>query len=591
MSNNTNRNIVLPREKIKKQKKTTKSKRLEKYTWGVGIEHETHLFHEPLQKNNNTPIKDFILFDAYEPTLRLLKAHEAGKIKLSHRDLDLLENIPFEATGRKCNGVAVLKKAPINMPEFITTKPITSIRTGKRGMESYCNEILDIQDDFIELLKRDKTVQKQDEKYGMIRTFPYSMSNYILFPKKTNTSNYIFDKVGRGKKINPEYNGSFHITITLPYTQKTTDKVFINRHKNYANQLQWLEPLLLTAFFSCDDKAVGTTEKRVRGSYRILRIGWGNLAGSDIRKIEKGIGRYSTVDSYWRDGLDYFEKDKLKPCLSPTPPAKKEGGLSALSSNFRTFDASKTDKYERSGAPMKKPYGMEFRIFDHFQDVYLIELCKVLVYIAENSRNHVSKKYVYKNKAWIKAVQNVMMNGWRAVLDDDYIKELRHILNLKINTKSRIAYDIFETINKELFRKNKNGDYSYLMLQEKYKSPPKLPNINRKSWDHGFMIKLNREKPLLNKYNKFVMSLPVDKTSIIQIKKLYRNIFKTPGWMKNFEDVIYFLERWEQINVIKKCGIITHIELIGTNHIRNFNDPILYDWMFAGSEEYNKNFI
>ena len=40
------------------------------------------------------------------------------------------------------------------------------------------------------------------------------------------------------------------------------------------------------------------------------------------------------------------------------------------------------------------------------------------------------------------------MDG-ETLLDDDYVKELRHILNLKINTKSRVAYDIFETINKE----------------------------------------------------------------------------------------------------------------------------------------------
>ena len=56
--------------------------------------------------------------------------------------------------------------------------------------------------------------------------------------------------------------------------------------------------------------------------------------------------------------------------------------------------------------------------FDHFQDEYLPELGKVLIYVAENSRIHKSKKYVYKNKAWIKAVQHVMMNGWRAILDE-----------------------------------------------------------------------------------------------------------------------------------------------------------------------------
>ena len=71
------------------------------------------------------------------------------------------------------------------------------------------------------------------------------MSNYILFDGKPH----------------PEYTGSYHVTMTLPYTDKTTTKEFRNMHINFANQMQWLEPLLLTAFFSCDDKAVGTKRK------------------------------------------------------------------------------------------------------------------------------------------------------------------------------------------------------------------------------------------------------------------------------------------------------------------------------------------
>jgi hypothetical protein len=575
ISNNSTR--IVPKVKMIKKTSNTRVKKLEKYTWGVGIEHETHFFHEP-KAGQKIPIKDFILFDAFNPTLRLLKAHEAGKITLSHRDLDLLENIPFEATGRKCNGEFVLQKAPINMPEFITTRPVSSLKTGKRGMESYCNEIISIQDDFIYLLLRDKTVKKQFVKYGTLMTYPFSMSNYVIFPKNTTTSTYKIDKVGKNNKVNPEYTGSYHITLTLPYTTKTTDKVFIERHRNYANQLQWLEPLLLTAFFSGDDKAVGTTEKRIRGSYRISRIGWGNLAGRDLRKIHKGIGRYSTVESHWRDGMEFFEKEKLKPCLSPTPPAIREGGLSALSSNFRTFDASKEDKYERSGAPMKKPYGMEFRIFDHFKDDYLVELCKVLIYVAENSRKHTTKKFVYKNKAWIGAVQSIMMGGWRAEVSDDYVKELREHLNLNIKTKSKTALDIFATINKELFQKHKNGDYPFLMLDKKYKKPPILPDINRKSWEHGFMIKLNRDATLLKKYNKFVADIPLGMSSVTVIKQIYKDVFKTDGWMRNFEDVLYYLERWEQVKLTKKCGVITHITLLTTYHVRNFNDEIWHMW-------------
>jgi hypothetical protein len=596
---NTNRPIkfTVANKIYGKKRKSDRIKRLEKYTWGIGIEHEMHIFHKPLDYTTKK-IENFILVDSFEPTLRLLQAADEGRIKITVKDMELLESVPFEATGRKCNGEFVLQKAPVNMPEFITTKPISSLKTGKRSIEHYCREILEHQNRFFKLMEMDKTVKKQIKKYGPLASFPFGMSNYVAFPKN-NDEIYKFDKDKSNKiKINPEYTGSYHITITLPYTKLTTDRKFIEKHQNFANQLQWLEPLLLTAFFSCDDKAVGTTQKRIRGSYRILRVGWGNLAGSDIRKFKRGIGRYSVIDSFWRDGLDFYQKDKLKPCIKPTPPAVREGGISALSSNFRTFDASKEDKHERSGAPMKKPYGMEFRIFDHFQDEYLSELCKVIVYVAENSRVHTSNKYVYKNKAWIKAVQNVMMNGWRSILDDDYINELRTILGINIKTKSKIALKVFEVINKELFTKNKNGDYTFLMLDKKYKTPPILPNINRRSWDHGFMIKLNREPKIFAKYNKFISDIPNGKNSYDDIKNIYKKHFMSEGWMRNFDDVLYFMESHERLFASKfrlyhTNSKITYIEIKNKykKKIINFNDQINTEWYYYLTDLLGQNIL
>ena len=100
-----------------------------------------------------------------------------------------------------------------------------------------------------------------------------------------------------------------------------SSKTFRDMHINFANQMQWLEPLLLTAYFSCDDKAVGTTEKRARGSFRVLRIAWGNFAGSNVENFKKGIGRYANINTYWRDNFNFYEKDKLKPCIKPSPYA------------------------------------------------------------------------------------------------------------------------------------------------------------------------------------------------------------------------------------------------------------------------------
>ena len=100
--------------------------------------------------------------------------------------------------------------------------------------------------------------------------------------------------------------------------------------------------------------------------------------------------------------------------LSPELKKKEPGAVSGFSSNFRTFGSTDPDRpwHRESGVGMTKPNGVELRIFDHFDSYYLQELCKIVIYIAENSRIHQTKKYVYKNKAWIEALQKIMMHGW-----------------------------------------------------------------------------------------------------------------------------------------------------------------------------------
>ena len=557
--------------------KNKRKKRLQHHKWGFGLEHETHLFHinYSYYDNDNKNLKAFELFDSESVVNRILKADFNGKIKLNQEDKELIQSkIPFEKTGRKCNGVQVLKKAPYLMPEFITTNPFSSLKTGVKPIYEYKDELRTLQDRFLNILyDNDARTNTQCDKKGYIGSFPFGMSNYVLF----------------GGKPNPEYTGSYHITMTLPYTDKTTTKAFREMHINFANQMQWLEPLLLTAFFSCDDKAVGTTEKRARGSFRVLRVAWGNFAGSNVQNFKKGIGRYANVNTFWRDGFNFHEKDKLKPCIKPSPSAIKEGGITTLSSDFRTFGPDPNNPAERiSGASMDKPNGMEFRIFDDFKVDDLPRLLDLMIHIAENSIHHTTKKFVNKNTSWINATQKIMLNGWRTILDEDYINELRTALNLKINTESRLAFNVLSVINKEVYNKNRNGDIPFLLNngRKPYKTAMKMPTINRRSWDNGFMIKLNNNKGLMIKYNKFILDLKK-----IGNKKIKRNdaldifykYFNKTIWGHNFDDVLYFMEFWyNSVKIHKsKIGNIIGISVISKkiSKLTNFNNNIIIQFL------------
>lgn len=584
MLTNNRGSTTLRNEELKKESKKSRFKRLKDYHWGIGLEHEMQVFHKP-PINSNKNIDSFIMFNGKPRIEELLKTD-----KISILDKEFLEQIPFEPTGRKCNGKVVLEKTPIPMPEFVTEKPFNTLRD-KRPIESYCVEIKEKENLYFKLLHLNEKTVKTEEKYGQLNQFPFGTCNYFKYPLNTGTD-YKFKKDKNGKdKLHTDYLGSYHITLTLPYTKKMSLDKFTKIHQNFANQIQWLEPLLITAFFSSDQKAVGTEKKRIKGSYRIVRVGWGNLAGSDVRKFNKGIGRYANIKPYWREDLVFHNMKKANYCENLAPKLKKvePGAVSGFSSNFRTFGSTDPNRpwHRESGIGMTKPNGVELRIFDHFDSYYLQELCKLVIYIAENSRVTQSKKYVYQNKYWIKALQNIMLHGWNAEIPKEYIDDLRKELGLKIKTKSKIAYDVLYQINEELYKKNKDGDYTYLFLDSITK--PKLPEINRRSWEMGFMLKLNRNKDLMNKYNKLLQELSDKEITLNEYKKIFCKYFDINIWKNDLIDIIYFMEACNIINLKYNIdGTIESIKLknIDMKPIKNFNIEIVQEWNRPYLEEF-----
>jgi len=556
-------------------------KKLKDYNWGLGIEHEMHVFHSP--RISQGPIQDFILFDSDSVVQRLLEAKENGKLNISDDDYEFLKSIPFETSGRLCNNEWVIKKVPFRMPEFVTFQPFCSLRN-RRDLLNMTLDIVELKKKFYKLLMLDKQTQQLVKKYGQLIEYPFGMTRYLKCPLATKTGSYIFEKSKGGKEIiRPEYNGSYHITFTLPHKENITNKEFIKMHQNFANQLQWLEPLMLTAYFSGDEYAPGTIKKRVRGSFRVMIIGWGNFAGSDIRLFNQGIGRYAKTKTFWRENLFFEDVDKLAPCYPPSPAALKEKAITSLSSDFRTFGSTDPERPEHreSGIGMTAPNGIEFRIFDHFADKDIGNLSMLVSLVAENSRVTQTRGYVYKNRTWIKELHNIMANGYKAKLSMAYINLLRTKLGLKINTKSIIAFDVFETIYKELYNKNIFGDWSKIfnslqpdLLKENRMNV--VPQINKKSWQLAFMVKANRKKSIIEKYNKLSAYLFFIKE--IDYKKFYTAIIDIFGvnWRDDVDDIAYFYETYKDAQIIKnENGTIKRIKVDKKiSKIINFNEKI-----------------
>jgi hypothetical protein len=341
---------------------------------------------------------------------------------------------------------------------------------------------------------------------------------------------------------------------------------------------------LLSCYFTGDEYAPGSLQSRVRGSFRVMMIGWGNLAGSDIRLFNKGIGRYSKTPTYWRENLKFKDIDKLKPCYKPSIMALKENGYSSLSSDFRTFGSTDPNRpsFRESGMPMSKPNGVEFRIFDHFPDKYIKQLVLFVSLVAENSRVTKTRGYVYENKIWINETHNIMKNGYKAKISNEYIKLLRKKIGIKIDTKSIIAIDIFKQIYKELWDKNIDGEW--MKIFNCYQKPDYneyvIPNINKKGWQFAFMLICNRDKSILNNFNKLSKYLNENNSiSLNEFKKQILNLFGNK-WKYDIEDLAYFYESLKYIELIKNEDYsISNLKIINNIPIiKNFNEQIIFNF-------------
>lgn len=554
-TNNQPRTISILELIEQKKKHTAQEKKLENMTWGMGLEHEAQFFYIPQRYDSVYTLDEIVAMATQLPATELLEWYG-----LKESDRELLEKIDFEMTGRKCGGKVVLDRLdfeydgrtePLRMPEFITDNPFSTLKN-KKTIMNYFNQLLEKEKRYTDLMYKNPVVRKFVDKESLsIGQYPFGMCSNI---RVRNDYSELSPELN--KKHYQDYTGSFHFTITLPFEKKekyskSDEKKFVDKHYNFGALFQWIEPLLLAAYFSCDQKAVGTNEKRIRGSFRVARVGWGNFAGSDMRRRyeDVGVGRYADVEPYWRDDFKFYESDLTQECR--TPHWQEDQAISSFSSNIRTFGPDPTQpgntKARISGAKMTIPNGVELRIFDHFNTHSLLSLLQIIILIAANSETVKVKDYVYQDEEWKKNLQKIMLEGWKAEVSELYLKKLEKIFDIETKPKSMKAYDVLVEITLRLFEKNKDSDIVYLLYGKKML--PDIPMVNKYSWDFAFLLKIYSEEKVFKSYQDFVEDILNKKT----VKEFKASVIKNFGkeWTNNWEDILYFMEGKYLISLIK----------------------------------------
>jgi hypothetical protein len=569
------------------------------YRWGLGVEHEMQIFHIP----KSGMIDANIMFDSQESTCWLTgdkseegaccktrkddcfkQGKESERPNLTNEEVMWLSNIDWELSGRQAEGCKdgriILPRTPILMPELVTGN------FKNRSVESIHQEIVYLEEKFIDLQMKNPHTRQKVEKYGPLKTHSCNFLSDIKVPKRptVNSTNYSLDQLEKYK----DYLGSYHVTITLPHFKDISTSEFVNMHRFFGMQFQWLEPLFNGIYFSPDPDSVGSGPEKVQGSARIMIVGWGNLGGSDLRKLGQtkegkevafdryGIGRATNIKSYWRDQIKFDDSKKLDLCAKTAPPNKNyskfpKKALSIHTSDIRTFEISKTEEecirkgsnpndcvsLRVDAAPMVPPFGMELRIFDHFDSAYLLDLMRVLILLAANAQRVNPTKYVYKNKSWIDAVGVSMREGWNGILPKEYIKELRSNLGLKIKTESLRLDNVYTALIKELYALNHESQICKMMM-ENPDVEPSVPMVNRYCWELSF------NKNFYKSVMDFIKVTYKSKrlVSISQFRTDFFKKFEEYLWRDDIEDLLYALETKRKVDLNIEGGKIKSIRIL-----------------------------
>ncbi len=575
--------------------------------WGLGVEHEMQIFHKGKGGWENSNI----IFDSqestcfvtgddkdkagaccklgpgnqcyYHPKSAMLRKEIFKKTdKLTKEEYDFLMSIDWELTGRQVRGChpdpVIVPRTPVLMPELVTGN------FRNRTINSIAAESVAQEEMYIRCQMKNPFTREKVRQYGPLVTHLCGTLDNIKVPKRPTILEREYElEDGKWK----DYIGSYHVTITLPHNAAIEPKEFIEMHQRMAIAIQWLEPLLATAFFSPDPSNVGQGKEGIAGSFRVVAVGWGNFAGSDVRKFgTRGISRGAIIPAYWRRGLKLSGTEKVNQCVKTAPPQYRHAST-ILTSDFRTFgyepdmdkckreynpgDCPKTD-----GGVMRPPFGMEIRIFDHFPSEYLVDLLKLLVLAGANSARHPPPKVVYRNPAWIKATQAVMTHGWNANLGTDYLAELKHNLGIEIRSDNKLAWDVLCEVVDELHKKNKDH-YLVKLLDETPNVKPRIPHINRMCWELSFNQKFYKSmtqilKAIVNT-NKSNIAKGLVSSSIVKEKwypsdkvtRIFYGVLNKimPGkWSGQIDDILYALQAKGKLALRINKGKITNIKIL-----------------------------
>jgi hypothetical protein len=411
--------------------------------WGLGIENETYLEftnkkmvdNKFLLENHKRERYSLDYYLTYKPNIFKESMEKLIKEKLITQELPILMNAhSFEKTDIKNNSKMTYTKDPQLNPNF----------TGETLFE-----LLKSKDNYFELEYGKKFIFDGDTIEFMTQNFYKSKINTVIKELITYKSEFIkkIKKIFKENNIFSEYgdinickknhglcvfmtnlnglgifnNMTYHFNITLP-TQlnekceiKDREK-FIKEHSKAIKLLQYFEPLFIAKYGTPDFLSM-IDDNFYKGSLRC------------------GVSRYIGVGSY---DTDQMITGKLL--------VNNKEEISYSKNENWWYNNEKANNYNKSNIigydfnfNKFKNHGIEFRIFDYFDENLLEEFLEFIIYLL----NIIYEKDIESpclNKTWNNLVLEIFKKGKDYYLDEDEKKLFENLLNINIYNNNVINF-------------------------------------------------------------------------------------------------------------------------------------------------------
>jgi len=280
-----------------------------------------------------------------------------------------------------------------------------------------------------------------------------------------------------------DYNGSYHINITLPFLKSEQQRPFLERTRAAMLVIQWVEPLLMATYGQPDPFSFGDDDKFTEASFRMLNNRHSALATQDVSEDA--------------DVVEQLTKGSLTLRQVTNPPQYRKEIYDILTGYLEPRAIGSDFRRD----PEKTAFGFEYRTTDHFPTKYLPSLIRILILLSDHSyvlwKDAQLPQDPRFHKTFTAVTNAIFVEGWNALLTQKHIDTWRDMLSLPlIVTGDRVtAQKVFSVIVQELWALYGSprpglppkGMYSRYMSKtaqgEYYDAGPIVPNLNKEAFE------------------------------------------------------------------------------------------------------------